>query len=320
MKTLLKIIAGFVLLLVIVIGFIASKYTASSLSREDLEQYADQTLVLPTGMTVNYRIAGNPDGQTVLLIHGGSDSLGTWSLWEQTLAEHYRLVSVDLPGHGLTDPDPERAYGRWMFARFIKAFVDAMGLDQFVIIGHSYGGETAMRYVLDNPGKATGMVLVAAGGYAPKESDKGGETEALIADLARSPLGPLLDHLSYDLLLGEGESDYITNTAFITEEYLLRQSSLGRYEKNRDTLRHFAIYADETYRDLDGIEQIDLPTLILAGEKDKIVPLWMMDKMHEVIVGSELIVYPNIGHMVQQEEPYNSAEAVIEFMRRKGLE
>ena len=103
MKKTLKIIGGLLLLSIIAVPLYVYSLFEDSLSYEQLEHYADSTLVLDNGMQVNYRVAGNPQRQTLLLIHGGAFSLGSWELWEGLLADKYRIVSVDLPGHGLTD-------------------------------------------------------------------------------------------------------------------------------------------------------------------------------------------------------------------------
>ena len=172
------------LALVLIAFLLGRLLLVTSLDRDELAQYAYSTLQLPDGMSVNYRIQGRADGVPLLLIHGGGDSLDTWQMWADRLKGDYKIITVDLPGHGLTDPDPERAYGRWLFARFTRDFADALGLDSFVIGGNSYGGETALRFVIDNPGRASAMILVSSGGYKGETPD----TEAELLGIVDSPI------------------------------------------------------------------------------------------------------------------------------------
>ena len=289
-------------------------FLATDLNRDELDQYAYSTLTLPDGMSVNYRVQGRSDGFPLLLIHGGGDSLDTWQPWADRLKDDYKVITVDLPGHGLTDPDPDKAYGRWLFARFVRDFADALGLEKFVIGGSSYGGETGLRFVIDNPGRALAMLLVSPGGYKGEMPD----SEAELLELVDSPVRHLLPYITTRSALRDSLAEYFLPTA-LTPELVERMYQLSRYEKNRQTFYDMVAYAAETYRDIEGLEQIDIPVLLLWGVHDRVTPLAMGRRFDREIANSTLIVYQNAGHVAMVENPDESAEDARRFLKRNGI-
>lgn len=307
-----KVLIG-VFIVIVVLLLVARLFLTTGLTKDDLSQFAYSTLTLPNGTSVNYRVQGNSDGVPLLLIHGGGDSLDTWQPWAERLTD-YKTISVDLPGHGLTDPDPDKAYGRWMFAQFVRDFADALELQRFVIGGNSYGGETALRFVIDNPGRATAMVLVSSGGYLGEAP----ETEAEMLEMVNSPLRSLMPYLTSREAIRDSLDEYLLPAA-ITPELVDRMYWLSRYEKNRSTFYDMIAYAAETYRDIEGLDEIDIPVLLLWGKHDKVTPPDMGRRFDQEISNSKLIIYENAGHVAMVENPDESAQDVRQFLLENGI-
>jgi pimeloyl-ACP methyl ester carboxylesterase len=95
------------------------------------------------GVRAHVRDQGNPDGVPLVLIHGAGASLHVWEGWVRELGSKARLISVDLPGHGLTGAWPRDEYTVEAYADFIEVMVDTLNLDRFVLAGHSLGGGVA---------------------------------------------------------------------------------------------------------------------------------------------------------------------------------
>ena len=124
-----------------------------------------QFLTLANGTRVHYRDEGNPEGLPVVLIHGAMASLHTWEGWVTALGENYRLITLDLPAHGLTGAAPADAknpYGSEGFINAIHAVTQALDLRSFVIGGNSMGGGATWRYALAYPERVLAMILVNA--------------------------------------------------------------------------------------------------------------------------------------------------------------
>ena len=295
----------------------------TSLSREELKPYADSYVVLDDGFTMSYREAGNPDGRTLLLIHGLSDQLTSWALWEKELASKYRIISIDLPGHGLTDQEPDHFYTRDRFAEYVKKFTDKLGLKGFVIGGNSYGGGTSAQYVINNPEDVKALILVDAGGYLD-EDYKDGETvkqEEEMAEFAKSFMGKMLEFQAPGVIPEEGEeSGYMKVTSHLTLEMDEKYQAKARFVQNRDTIRNYLINAGERYKPITRLNEIKVPTLILWGEQDEVAPVEHGYRFKKDIADSELIVYKDIAHMPQLENPVQSARDVDKFLTKKSLD
>ena len=123
------------------VGFGYVEFTASDIPRAALEaKYAtppSQFVSLPDGARVHYRIRGAPTAPTLVLLHGSNATLFTWEPWSKTLSDHFRVVSLDLPGHGLTGPVPNSDYSGKAMAVFVAEFADRIGLGKFAIAGNS---------------------------------------------------------------------------------------------------------------------------------------------------------------------------------------
>ena len=120
---------------------------------------------LPGGVHMHYRDQGLRTGPTVLLIHGYSASLHAWEPWVAALGDRYRLVSIDLPGHGLTRAPADYRPSIERYVGAVAAFVDVQRLERFAIAGSSMGGNVAWEYVLAHPQGVAALILVDAAGW-----------------------------------------------------------------------------------------------------------------------------------------------------------
>ena len=294
-------------------GAVIAKNVAGDLDRDDLDEFIHDTAVLPGGRRANYRIQGRDDGQTVLLIHGGGDSLSTWDAWVTELGDHYRLVSVDLPGHGMTDPDPAGEYGRWLFASFIADFVDALDLQDFVLVGHSYGAESSLQFMVENPGKAIGLVLIAGAGYVTPFPT----SERVLAGLARTPLVHALRYVSSAPLTRALLEPYYLDVSTLSDDDIRSLTKLMRYGPNRMTPWRMTEFQARSYRDITGLDTVDVPTLVLFADKDAVVPVEHAHRLEREIADTELHIFVDAGHCLHHEYPADSAAKVHDFLQRR---
>lgn len=268
-------------------------------------------------MSVNYRVEGNKQGQTLLLIHGGFDSLNGWDSWNSTLEKDFKMVSVDMPGHGLTDPLPDRNYTRYTMAGFIKDFVQELKLDDFIIIGHSMGGEYSLQYVINNPDKVKGIVILAAGGYVDKAASV--ETETDLLKIAKSPLGSIISRFGTKEAFKESFEEYMLIDADDEPEFFRRNYLMSRYEKNRDTSIKMISGMYKNPHNIIGLGKIDVPTLILWGDKDTIALPEHAYRFNKDIKDSTLIMYKEVAHGIQLEIGQKSAKDVVDFIITRDL-
>ncbi len=130
------------------------------------------------------------DPHPIVLLHGTSASLHTWEGWVQQLQSSRRVISLDLPGFGLTGPMADGDYKLPNYARTVLALMDQLGVQKAVLAGNSFGGEVAWKVAVDAPERVHKLVLVDAGGYAfvPKDMPLGFKLASVPA------LEPLVTH------------------------------------------------------------------------------------------------------------------------------
>ncbi|HLK99220.1 MAG TPA: alpha/beta hydrolase [Myxococcaceae bacterium] len=258
------------------------------------------------GLRVHYRDEGQ--GPVLLLLHGSNACLFSWEGWARELAGHYRVISLDLPGHGLTGPHPQARYGPTDMAHFLEAFRARLGLERFHLAGNSMGGSVAWRYTVLFPQRVERLVLVDASGL-PRH-----EPPPLIYRLARLPvLGELLSVVTprwvveRNLRQMYGDPDKVTPAQ--VERYhalLLRE---GNRTATRERMRQSA--DDGLWQRLGEVRQ---PTLILWGEKDRWVPVRYAHDFDQAISDSRLVLYPDLGHVPIEEDPARTAAEVRRFL------
>ncbi len=118
---------------------------------------------MKNGARAHFRIQGNPDGRTLVLLHGFGVNLETWEPWVKELSGEYRLISVDQPGHGLTQAPAEYLPTMPAFVDFVDEFAGAIGLTRFTVGGNSMGGVMAWGLALRHPDRVDALMLVDAG-------------------------------------------------------------------------------------------------------------------------------------------------------------
>ena len=112
---------------------------------------ASQFLTLDDGARIHFRDEGNRTGLPIVLIHGSMASLHTWTPWVERLGKTYRIITLDLPAHGLTGAVPSGDYSGAAQLRVVQAVTTHLNLDAFVLGGNSMGGGVSWRYALKHP-------------------------------------------------------------------------------------------------------------------------------------------------------------------------
>jgi pimeloyl-ACP methyl ester carboxylesterase len=297
-----------ILVALLAVGF-AAGYTPDTDPDAMKAKYAYGTskfMALSPGLNVHYRDEGKADGPALVLIHGSNASLHTWEDWSKRLGDTYRVISLDLPGHGLTGADPSGNYNPDRYAEVVDQLLTRLAVPRAIIAGNSMGGYVSMRYALKHPEKTAALVLLDASGAPQKPK----------ADL---PIGfrimqtPGIRNLSLYIsprsLFDTSVRRSMAVQSVVTDALVDRYWELNRFPGNRAaTLWRFQNYDRSSQS--DQIAQIKDPTLILWGEKDTVIPVADAAWFGKTIVGSKVITYPNVGHIPMEEIPDQSANDV----------
>ena len=268
-------------------------------------------LAVGDGRQVHVRDEGPRDAPIVLL-HGSNADLHTWQAWTDALSADYRVVRFDQRGHGLTGPAADADYSIETFAGDIDAVVDALGVERFVLAGNSMGGAIAMQYAIASPDRLDGLVLVDASG-APIERDADGNIAFKLA--AMPGVGSVMSQVLPRSLVERSLSQSVSNQKIVTGEAVDRYWELARYPGNRDATRA-RFSTPRSAFSAEQVAQTDVPTLVMWGEEDKLIPYeaagWYMDHLPD----ATLAAYPGIGHLPMEEAPERSAADLQQWLAR----
>jgi len=309
---------GLMIALVVVVAVVAAAWLAlrgPDIPYATLEARYGGTksgyLDVPGGLRLHYQASGPAGTPPLVLLHGYGDSFTTWDQWLPALATEYRVITLDLPGHGLTRA-PE---GYVLSAPGLVAAVDALatGLDlpRFALAGNSMGGGVAWHYALAHPERLSALILVDAAGWPLPPPDK---LPLAFRILQYSAGRWLLAHIDNRPLIEDGLKKDVYDPAVITKALVDRWAELQRAPGHR------AILMSPDFRSLsdastEKLAAIHVPTLVLHGEADALVPVESGRRFASAIEGARLITYPKVGHLPQIEIPARSAADVAAFLR-----
>jgi pimeloyl-ACP methyl ester carboxylesterase len=265
------------------------------------------------GLNVHLRDEGpREDSNPIVLLHGTGSSLHAWEGWAQALKARRRVIRYDLAGFGLTGPSPDGTYALDSDVRLLVAILDKLGVTRCVLGGNSLGGAIAWRTALAHPARVEKLILVDAGGYPPHATSI--PLGFWLARLAPLPLvGALLEHILPRSLVEQGFRSIYGDPSKVTPEQIDRSVELTQRAGNRRALlararqRRTGILAER-------IPELSLPTLILWGGRDRLIPPEDAARFHREIAGSTLMMFEDLGHAPEEEDPARTVAAVKRFL------
>ncbi len=264
------------------------------------------------GMQVHVRDEGpRDDPSPILLLHGTSASLHTWEGWAQALRGKRRVISVDLPGFGLTGPFPDGDYRLAHYTRFLGELLDALGVRHAVIVGNSFGGQVAIEMALDQPDRVDKLILVDALAYP-------GDPASIPIGfrIARMPvLNQAMQYVLPRRIVEDSIRDVYGDPSKVTPALVDRYFDMSVRAGNRASLPARFQYLP-TEASAARIREVAEPTLILWGARDRLIPPEHGEHLQRDIAGSRLVMFPGLGHVPQEEDPATTVAAAIEFLNR----
>ena len=285
---------------------------------------SSQFLTLANGTRVHYRDEGNADGFPVVLIHGAMASLHTWEGWVAALSDDYRLISLDLPAHGLTGAAPvgaEDSYSSEGFTTAIHAVTESLGLTSFVLGGNSMGGGATWRYALAYPERVTALLLVNAvppnrdwgkppGADAPKTSEQKAAPIGFSL-LGQSWFRAIARYFDPGLLIEQGLRSAYNDSPVVNEALVDRYYELMMREGTRGAILARTGGWNAPPVDLSRLAQ---PTLVMWGAMDSVIPVSVAYQFKAHLPNNCTIIYSDLGHIPMEEAPNRTAADVSEFL------
>ena len=262
------------------------------------------------GMQVHIRDTGpRNDAAPLLLLHGMSSSLHSFEGWQSALQGERRVISVDLPGFGLTGPSPQGDYSIEVYTRFVLRLLDTLEVKRVVLAGNALGGEIAWQTALLAPERVQQLILIDADGYQPAvlSMPLGFQIASMrgLRWVSERILPRPLMAASLRSVFGEPER--------VTQERIDRYFELNLRVGNRRAL--FQRMDQATFGESAPlIRRITQPTLVLWGERDEMISPDLGSRFCEDIPRCRLVTFPKLGHLPQEEDPAATLQAVRPFL------
>ncbi|NLA11519.1 MAG: alpha/beta hydrolase [Firmicutes bacterium] len=245
------------------------------------------------GLSIFYAGALSPEQPALLFCHGAGGTHRHWLSQVQGLQGRAAPLAVDLPGHGASGGNPAAEIA--LYREFIHDFSAALGLNEFILAGHSMGGAIALDYALHYGESITGLILVGSGArlrVAPPflELCRAGTVPPELIDFAYSPAAPaeLLEAARQEM------------AAVPPQTYLADFTACNSFDC------------------MERLAEITRPVLLICGEADMMTPLKYSRHLKEQLPRAELVEVKGAGHMVMLEAPQQVNDAIASFLRKSG--
>lgn len=270
-----------------------------------LEAPADLRTVGPWRLHV--RDSGPQQAPAVVLLHGFGASLQTWDAWSSGLMKTHRVIRLDLPGSGLSPPDPANDYTDARSLQLLLSLLDGMGIARATFVGHSMGGRIAWTFAAQHPERTDRLVLIAPDGFASEGFEYGKPPQVpAILGLMRYVLPQFV--LRMNLKSAYAQAEHLSDALTTRYHELLRAPGArgAMLERLKQT-----VLQDP----LPLLRQIKAPTLLMWGESDAMIPSGNARDYLQAMADSRLYLSPGVGHLPQEEAAEASLKVLLDFLR-----
>ncbi len=266
------------------------------------------------GHRVGYRLAGK--GPLLVLVHGIAGSSSTWERVIPRLAEHHTLLAPDLMGHGESGK-PEGDYSLGAYANSMRDLLEALALPRGTLVGHSLGGGVALQFAYQFPARCARLVLVSSGGL-------GREVHALLRAAALPGAEVVLPWLCRVGEQSVGRVVHVLGRMGVRASADLEETWRSFVSLSEPGARRAFLHTVRGIIDLRGqrVSAVDrlhlaaaLPTLIVWGARDPLIPVRHGEEAHRQIPGSRLEILPEAGHFPHLDAPDHFVDLLLDFMR-----
>ena len=264
--------------------------------------------IISNGIELYYETHG--EGQPLVLISGLGYSSWQWHKMVPFLAEHFRVIVFDNRGVGQSDK-PEGPYSVQSLAADTIGLLDALGIDKAIVAGHSMGGFVAQAIALDFPQRVGKLILCSTNFGGPNHVPVTPEAMKVLTDVTSDPLARFKNGLVVSTAPGWAEK----NPEMIDEWVKWRIANPIEPVHYQAQLAIGLALIPEAAAFENKLPSISVPTLILFGAHDKVVPPANADLLAKQIPGSQIRILPDAGHFFPIEVPEEAAQVVIQFAK-----
>ena len=253
---------------------------------------------LENDIDIAYEISGNPAGLKMILIHGLYLNSDCWKFQLEKFEKDFHILRFDLRGHGRTTK-PKKKFKIRNYVDDLKGLLDYLGwTEELYIVGHSLGGMIALAYSLENPSQVRKLVVADSFCFVAQEA-----VEEVLERVNNNKIEDFAIGISERGLIPFDE-DVAQFIAKLVTDHMTKQDCLTATEASAG----FSICED--------IKSLQIPTLVLVGEKDITTPVWAGKMLHDWLPISEFFVIPDAGHLTILDHPGEFNNLVLDFWKK----
>ena len=278
---------------------------------------ANSKFIAVSGAFVHYQDNNRSlaDSLPLVLIHGTGASLHTWLPWVKGLSNK-RVITLDLPAYGLTGPNASSDYSTKKYVETVDSLLIKLNVKRCILGGNSLGGNVSWNFAVAHPEKVAKLILVDAAGYKLKST-----SVPIAFRLARIPvLNNMLKYITPRFIIEKSVKNVYADESKVSEALITRYFDLTLREGNRQAFVERMYNPKNTIENLSASEQIKtikVPTLVLWGDQDRLIPLQNAEKFHDDLPNDTLVVLKNLGHVPMEEDPAATLAVVKKFIGYK---
>lgn len=264
--------------------------------------YAVKSVELSRELRLCYAEQGNDSGIPVVFLHGVTDSWHSFETVFSHLPEPIHAFALTQRGHG-DSSRPQAGYRFNDFSKDLSQFMDALGIESAVIVGHSMGSSVAQCFAIDFPERTLGLVL--AGSFTTLRGNP------CVKELWDCAVSKMKDPVDPGFV-----RDFQQTTAPVAHDFFETVVAESLKVPARVWKAVFEGFLEDDFSNLLG--RIEAPTLIVRGEKDALCPMCDQEKLISAITGSKFVSYEGCGHALHWEQPERFASDLVDFVKSLG--
>jgi 3-oxoadipate enol-lactonase len=251
----------------------------------------------PHAVRLNFKESGQ--GVPIILLHGFPFNNSIWDKVVPHLAGYARLICPDLRGHGKS-PAPDGIYSMESMASDIALLMDTLSIEKAILVGHSMGGYISLAFIAEFQQRCIGLGLVASGANADLPEKRKSRYQ-IIADLEVNGTDTILANMP----------DSLTNSPEVKHK-VIEMIQMTPIPGLVGALKGMAERPDR----MNLLPAISVPTLIVAGDNDKIIPIEAATRMAQKIPDCKLEIIPGAAHMPMLEKPLALSRVLTDLIER----
>ncbi|NPA44646.1 MAG: alpha/beta hydrolase [Chlorobi bacterium] len=259
--------------------------------------------IYKNNLSINYKDEGSENETVIVLIHGFLETSETWANFSKELAKNYRVISVDLPGHGKSNLHNE-PFTMCKYADAVANVIEYEQINNAFVVGHSMGGYVALAFAEKYPKKMSALSLFHSSPFADNDEKK----NARLATIERIKNGE-----KDEICINHAKSVFANDNVKKFSDEISKGENIAKSISEEGIIASLLTMKDRNDRS-DILRNLNVPFLYIIGQKDNFIPMEILDKI-EMPKNYKVEILENSGHQGFIEQKEKSLKIINDFVK-----